>query len=255
MTQRRTGAAEWVSQYFYGIKDARGEVTRVVVMTQNITNRIKVEGLFKRNNLYQETLLHINQMTESPVIDILNYFLKKILLLTASQLGYLAIYDVKHKALLMHFTARPDKKGKVVAPPRPFVYPISEKLPWCDAINQQKVVSLHDLKKSPFAHETDFAKIKISRLINIPVFEQEIPLAVVGVGNKVGEYTKLDEQQLKSLFEGMWRVIQRRHFEQALKESESLNRTIVDNSPLGITVRDSRGRLLRYNCKWQDIRG
>ena len=252
--QRRAGAAEWVSQYFYGIKDSKGEVTRVVVITQNITSRKKVEDLLKRNNLYQEALLHINQMTESTILDILNYFLKKTIILTSSQFGYLSIYDEKSQALLMHFITKPDQKGKVISP-RPSIYPLAEESPWGNALSMNKVITLTDLKKSPFKHEKDFSRVKIKRLINVPIYDKDTPVAVVGVGNKDSDYTKLDEQQLKSLFEGMWRVIQRRHFEQALRESENLNRTIVDYSPLGITVRDAKGRLLRYNKKWQDIWG
>jgi diguanylate cyclase (GGDEF)-like protein/PAS domain S-box-containing protein len=35
----RLGAAEWVSQYFYAILNAQGQVARVVILTENITER------------------------------------------------------------------------------------------------------------------------------------------------------------------------------------------------------------------------
>ncbi|MCC7476930.1 PAS domain S-box protein [bacterium] len=40
-----------------------------------------------------------------------------------------------------------------------------------------------------------------------------------------------------------------------LRVSEQLHRAVVDNSPLGISVRSSRGRLLSYNKAWLRIRG
>jgi PAS domain S-box-containing protein len=41
---RRPGAAEWVSQIFYAIPDAAGQVDRVVVLTQDITGRKRMEA-------------------------------------------------------------------------------------------------------------------------------------------------------------------------------------------------------------------
>jgi PAS domain-containing protein len=37
------GAAEWVSQHFYAIQDAHGQVARVVILTENITEQKQAE--------------------------------------------------------------------------------------------------------------------------------------------------------------------------------------------------------------------
>jgi len=39
ITPPRAGAAEWVSQHFYAILDGQGQVARVVILTENITER------------------------------------------------------------------------------------------------------------------------------------------------------------------------------------------------------------------------
>ncbi len=39
----------------------------------------------------------------------------------------------------------------------------------------------------------------------------------------------------------------------ALEKSEELKRTVIDQSPIGITIRDKQGQLLTYNKAWQNI--
>ena len=45
----RPGAAEWVSQYFYAIQDAQSVVERVVILTEDITERKKAEQALREN--------------------------------------------------------------------------------------------------------------------------------------------------------------------------------------------------------------
>lgn len=58
----RLGAAEWVSQYFYAIKNADGEVERVVIMTEDITERRRmVEALRQSQMEYQKLVENLGE--------------------------------------------------------------------------------------------------------------------------------------------------------------------------------------------------
>ncbi|MCP4582814.1 MAG: PAS domain S-box protein [candidate division Zixibacteria bacterium] len=50
-------------------------------------------------------------------------------------------------------------------------------------------------------------------------------------------------------------ITERKTAELALQESELFNRAVIEKSPLGVSVRDSNGRLLSCNRAWQDIWG
>jgi len=50
-------------------------------------------------------------------------------------------------------------------------------------------------------------------------------------------------------------ITERKRIEKSLRESEEFNRVIVERSPIGISVRDNKGRLLSCNKAWQRIWG
>ena len=48
-------------------------------------------------------------------------------------------------------------------------------------------------------------------------------------------------------------ITARKLAEEALRDSEEFSRAVIDNSPIGITVRSATGRLLTYNQAWQRL--
>jgi PAS domain S-box-containing protein len=50
-------------------------------------------------------------------------------------------------------------------------------------------------------------------------------------------------------------ITERVKFEQKINSSEEFNRTLIENSPIGISVRKQTGQLISYNQAWQKIWG
>ena len=50
-------------------------------------------------------------------------------------------------------------------------------------------------------------------------------------------------------------ITMQKQAEITLIENEQLSRTLIENSPIGISVRDKRGTLLLYNSAWQKLWG
>ncbi len=63
-----------------------------------------------------------------------------------------------------------------------------------------------------------------------------------------------DENNQPLYYDGILKdITERKQADAALQEMHELNRVVVENSPVGISVRDRYGRLLSYNNAWQKI--
>ncbi len=50
-------------------------------------------------------------------------------------------------------------------------------------------------------------------------------------------------------------ITERKETEQALRASEEFNRTVIENAPVGVSVRSRMGKLLSFNAAWKNIWG
>ena len=58
------------------------------------------------------------------------------------------------------------------------------------------------------------------RFMSVPIFEGDRIVAVAAVANKREQYDASDARQVTLLLDGMWKVVQRKKAEEALRESE-----------------------------------
>ena len=61
-THPRPGAAEWVSQHFYAINNEQGQVDRVVILTEDITERKKAEEKLRATTTQLKTLIQVSPL-------------------------------------------------------------------------------------------------------------------------------------------------------------------------------------------------
>ncbi len=95
-TQPRPGGAQWVSQYFYAIKDECGRVERVVIMTEDVTARKQTEQDLQWELAVNAALSALYKPLISPassVQDITRIVLERARQLTGSDQGCICIPD------------------------------------------------------------------------------------------------------------------------------------------------------------------
>ena len=166
-----------------------------------------------------EALLQLGQMTTASVQEITDFALEEAVRLTESQIGYLAFMNEDESVLTMHSWSKTAMKQCAIID-KPIVYPVETTGLWGEAVRQRKAVITNDYA-APDVKKKGYPKghVRVTRHMNIPVFDGDRVVAVAGVGNKPAPYGESDIQQLTLLMQGMWRLVQRKQAEQALRES------------------------------------
>ncbi|MEN6426417.1 MAG: GAF domain-containing protein, partial [Phycisphaerales bacterium] len=166
-----------------------------------------------------EALLRLGQMATASMQEITDFALEEAVRLTESTIGYLAFMNEDETVLTMHSWSKTAMKQCAMID-KPIVYPVETTGLWGEAVRQRKPVITNDYA-APNVQKKGYpaGHVQVTRHMNIPVFDGEHIVAVAGVGNKNAPYDESDVRQLTLLMQGMWRLLERRQADQALREA------------------------------------
>jgi len=185
--------------------------------------------LLERSRL--EALLRLDQMATASMREITDFALEEAVRLTESTIGYLAFMNEDETVLTMHSWSRTAMKQCAMID-KPIVYPVETTGLWGEAVRRRKPIITNDYA-APEVRKKGYPQghVEVVRHMNIPVFDGEHVVAVAGVGNKNLPYDESDVRQLTLLMQGMWRLLQRRQADEALrKASEELEMRVQERT-------------------------
>jgi PAS domain S-box-containing protein len=275
-------------------EEAAGDVAFALHSIQLEEERQRAERALLLEQSRLEALLHLGQMATASTQEITDFALEEAVRLTESTIGYLAFMNEDETVLTMHSWSRTAMKQCAMID-KPIVYLVQTTGLWGEAVRQRRPIITNDYgapdvwkKGYPAGH------VEVIRHMNIPVFDGEHIVAVAGVGNKNGPYNESDVRQLTLLMQGMWRLLQRRQAEQALREareklelrvqertaelaraneelrqeilerrraekeaedSRALYSSLVENLPVHVLRKDRKGRFTFANQSFCDLLG
>ncbi len=228
---KSNGERVWVSWTNRVLFDADGAPIEILCIGTDITEQKRAEENLRLDESRLETLHELGQMTDASLSELTEFSLEKAVQLTKSSIGYLAFANENESVLTMHSWSK-NAMNQCAIIDKPTEFQVKDTGLWGEAVRQRKPIitndytALHPTKKGyPGGH------ISIMRHMNIPVFDLGKIVVIAGVGNKETDYDQTDVRQLQLLMEGMWKLIQRKHAEEALRESEERFRTLVQNIP------------------------
>ncbi len=108
-------------------------------------------------------------------------------------------------------------------------YPVSQAGVWADCIREGRPVIHNDYASLPHKKGLPDGHAPVVRELVAPIFRHDKIVAIMGIGNKVTDYTQQDVEVISTLADLAWDVVERKKVEEELQKSEGRYRNIVEN--------------------------
>ncbi len=236
-------------------RDETGGVTGVFAAARDITERKRADEAGALNSQRMEALLHLNQMMDATMQEVTDFVLEEAVRLTQSKIGYLAFLNEDESILTMNSWSK-SAMAECAISEKPFLYPVESTGLWGEAVRQRRPIITND-----YAADNQWKKgcpqghVALVRHMNVPVFDGSKIVIVAGVGNKAEEYDQGDVQQLILLMESMWRLLERKKAEEALRLAGVYNRSLIEASLDPLVTIGPDGKITDVNAATEAVTG
>ncbi len=222
----------WVGWLHTAILNDDNEVTAILGVGRDITLQKKAEEALRLDEARLEALLKLNRMQDATLKDITEFALNEAIKLTKSEIGYLTFLNKNGSIVTKHACINSEtcSDGNFDE-----IYPVDISSFRGEAVRQRKAVINNEYSLLSGEEEIGdtFARFRISRHLDVPIFEGDRIVVVAGVGNKKENYDEADIRQLTLLMEGMWRQIQAQQDMEEKKSMESKLRQVQKLEAIG----------------------
>ena len=252
MGQRKDG-----SQFPVHISVALVELpdgTASMAFLTDITERKRAEEALQHDEARFRSLATILQHPAPSVQAFLDFALDEAIKLTGSKIGYIYFYHADRKQFVLNTWSKDVMKECTIVNPQT-CYELDKTGFWGEAVRQRKPIILNDFQAAhPLKKGYPEGHARLDKYMTIPVFSGGEIVAVVAVANKAGDYDQTDVMQLRLLMDAVWRVLERKRAEEALRGSEAELRAVLESTGDGILAVDRDGnRVIKANRRYAEM--
>jgi len=237
---------KWISHSCQRVYNKNGDYLGRRASNRDITERKRHEELIKQNESRLRRIVNILQHSSDTIQEFLDYALGQVIELTESKVGYIYHYHEDSKEFVLNTWSKDVMAECSIINPLT-CYELEKTGIWGEAVRQHKPIIVNDFQSENHLRK-GYPKghVQLTKFMTIPVFVGDKIVGVVGLANKISDYTESDILQASLLMEAVWKVITKMKAEDALRESEELHAreaslltTLLENLPVGVFLVDS----------------
>ena len=227
------------SKFQYGTQQG------TLVTVRNITERIRSEEILKaRLRLAEFAHSHSRYELQQNLLDELE-------LLTNSKIGFFHAVDKDQNTLTLQCWSTNTLQVMCKAKSAGDHYGIDKAGVWVDCIRERKAVIHNDYVKLPHRKGMPVGHAPVIREIVVPIFRNNLIVAIVGIGNKPTDYHEGDIEIISLLTDLVWDIIE-------LKGAEEGNKKLsqaIEQSPVMTYITNLSGVIEYTNAKTLAVTG
>jgi len=216
------------------------------VMT-DITERKKAEMEERLTRERFETLVKVAEMRDASDKELAEFVMRAATRMTGSTLAFTGTMTPDESAMdIVAWSETATKECGVAV--SPFHFPIREAGIWAEAVRTRGPVIVNDYSL-PHPHRKGLPEghVGILRFLSLPVIDNGKVVMVAAVANKTDPYDDADVTRLSLLMQGIWGYLQKRHAEDALRESRQLLEAVLNSITVRVFWKDTNLVLLGCN--------
>lgn len=223
--RHRNGSYRWVLTHAASFGRPGESTTRVLGTLLDITQRKQAE----RTSLIIEGMQrYARTHTEQ---ELMREFLDQLCDLLDSPIGFFHYVEDDEQTLVLQAWSTRTAEEYCATRPEELHYPIEQAGVWADCVRERRPLIHNDYASLPNKRGLPPGHAELVREFVIPIFRGNRVVAVLGMGNKVCDYTLQDVQLATHLANVVWEAAARKRSERALVESERRFRLSLEFSP------------------------
>jgi two-component system, sensor histidine kinase and response regulator len=235
---------------------AQGKLLHVVVTFVDLTERKLAEERAKLLQYRSEAMLKMPQkMDLMDEKEFMQYSQEVAEELTGSQIAFLHFANSDEQTInLITWSRRTMERYCHVATYQSH-YPLKQAGIWADAMRERAPVIINDYAAYPRKHGLPEGHSVLTRLLSVPIFENDKVVMLMGVGNKAQDYNDFDVETVQLIGNDVWRLVQLKRSLVALRASEARFRELIKLLPVPLAMSDTNGNITYLNEAFSKLFG
>ena len=232
------GEKRWMQVAKHPITGPGGMTDQVLVVANDITERVRAVESLKAANVRLEALWSVSSLVDADIKAISDHILATITQMTGSDYGFYGFVNEDQSALIIHSWSGEAMRDCSIVD-KPTYFAINEAGVWGEAVRRREPLILnnysapHPAKKGlPQGH------VPLTNLLVVPFFSQDKITAVAAVANRSTDYDDDDVAQLSAFLTSIQAIVDNKRAEQALQESQARYQSLFENSPIALWEED-----------------